>query len=319
MLELRFGSAGAHRVRFAILPAEELVGAVRAAAMPDRNPVHRLWAREARGRLAKLDVDLLVATVTGEDYFPDFLTPPPTGATTTLDEQLQRLRETPPRQVALELAMAFDGRPRPSHLPPDPAAARDLLADQMQRCFTALLEPIWPSVADILAADIGYRAQRYTAGGLAAVFADLHQDVTHSSEAITVRSRHRTSVDLDERGLLLAPRAINWPTVGAMVLPPWPPMLVYPARGVAALWERPTAPSDTLAGVLGRTKARLLGELTEPANTGALARRLALAAGTVSEHLRALHTAGLIAAHRTGRTVEYRVTELGRALLDRNP
>lgn len=318
MLDLRFGSVGAHRVRFAVLPAEEVLGAVRAAAMPDRNPVHRTWAIEAHQRLAELDVGALVATVTGEDYFPDFLSPPPAGPTTTLDEQLRRLRETPPHQVALELAMSFIGRERPASLPDDPAAARDLLADQIQRCFTALLEPIWPTVAEVLAGDIAYRAQRYAAGGLAAVFADLHPNVAHTPKAITIRSRHRTTVDLDERGLLLAPRAINWPRVGAMLLPPWPPMLVYPARGTATLWERPARPPESLSCVLGGTKARLLTELVEPANTGALARRLALAAGTVSEHLRALRNAGLVASQRTGRLVDYRITGLGQSLLDQS-
>jgi DNA-binding transcriptional ArsR family regulator len=68
--------------------------------------------------------------------------------------------------------------------------------------------------------------------------------------------------------------------------------------------------------VLGRTRARLLTELVQPANTGALARRLKLAAGTVSEHLRALQSAGLIASRRNGRLVEYRITDLGRSLLD---
>lgn len=318
MLELRFGSVGAHRVRFAILPAEEVLGAVRAAAAPDRNPLHRAWADGAHRRLAALDVEALVATITGPDYSPDFLTPPPTGPTTTLDEQLDKLLRTPPQQVATELAMAFADRRRPAQLPAGPAAARDLLAEQMQRCWTALLEPIWPKVCDVLAADIAHRARRYATGGLAAVLAELHPAVGHRPDAVTLHSRHRTCVNLDDRGLLLAPRAINWPQVGAMLLPPWQPMLVYPARGAATLWENPTSPPATLAGVLGQTKARLLTELNQPANTGVLARRLGLAAGTVSEHLRALHAAGLITAHRTGRTVDYHATALGRALLNAN-
>lgn len=315
MLELRFGAVGAHRVRFAILPAEELLGAIRAAARPERAPLHLPWARQAHRRLAELDVDALVATITGEDYSPDFLTPPPSGPTTTVAEQLDLLCQTPVRQVAAELEMAFAGRRRPRQLPADPEAARDLLAEQMRRCWDTLFEPLWPRVFDVLSADIAHRSRRYSTGGLAAVLADLHPAVDHRPDAVTIRSRHRTSVELDDRGLLLAPRALNWPEVGTMLLPPWPPMVVYPARGSATLWETSAHPPAALAGVLGQTKARLLTDLTQPASTGVLARRLGLSPGTISEHLRALYSAGLITAHRTGRTVDYRTTELGDALL----
>ncbi|KAA2252400.1 helix-turn-helix transcriptional regulator [Solihabitans fulvus] len=316
MLELTFGSVGAQRVRFAVVPAEETLGAVRAAAMPDRAPLHRAWASTAHATLAGLDAAELVATITGRDYFPDFLSPPPAGQDTTLAQQLDRLRETPADQVATELALAFAGRRLPNRLVGDPAAARDLLAQQIERCWQALLEPIWTRVADVLAADIAHRARQYAAGGLAAVLADLHPAVSHRPGAVTVRSRHRAHIELDERGLILAPRAINWPEVGVMMLPPWPPMLVYPARGAATVWEGPAEPPPDLAGVVGRAKARLLAELVEPANTAALARRLGLAAGTVSEHLRALRAAGLVGSRRVGRVVEYEITGLGRALVE---
>ena len=39
--------------------------------------------------------------------------------------------------------------------------------------------------------------------------------------------------------LLLVPTAFVWPEVWAMLDPPWQPAIVYPPRGLGALWEPP--------------------------------------------------------------------------------
>ncbi|MFD0331981.1 ArsR/SmtB family transcription factor [Streptacidiphilus monticola] len=52
-----------------------------------------------------------------------------------------------------------------------------------------------------------------------------------------------------------------------------------------------------------------------PASTTELARRAGLTAAGVSQHLTALRAAGLVSAHRAGRSVLYARTEVGNALL----
>jgi hypothetical protein len=60
--------------------------------------------------------------------------------------------------------------------------------------------------------------------------------------------------------------------VSLLAAPPWQPLLRYPARGTATIWEsRPAAPSHAPARVIGRPKARLLTLLHEPATTTQLA------------------------------------------------
>jgi hypothetical protein len=67
------------------------------------------------------------------------------------------------------------------------------------------------------------------------------------------------------------PSVFVWPRLALTLDPPWPPALIYPARGVAALWEKPGPGSS---GALGRLLAapgspgpvRTLGAL--PANAG---------------------------------------------------
>ena len=93
------------------------------------------------------------------------------------------------------------------------------------------------------------------------------------------------------------------------------PALVYPARGIAELWQpTPPAHSDALASLLGRTRAALLESLAEPASTHTLARRHGLAPSTVSEHLTALHNARLITRRRHRHAVIYQQAPLGTEL-----
>ncbi|MET7461573.1 helix-turn-helix domain-containing protein, partial [Nonomuraea sp. NPDC005501] len=106
------------------------------------------------------------------------------------------------------------------------------------------------------------------------------------------------------------------PRVYPDTTPPYPPPVRYPPRGVATLWERRAADTPSaLATVLGRTRARLLAELDQPASTQDLARRLELAEPGVSRHLTALRDAGLCTSHRTGRYVLYARTAVAEALL----
>ncbi len=97
---------------------------------------------------------------------------------------------------------------------------------------------------------------------------------------------------------------------------PDPPQLAYPARGVGLLWEsRPVTGTEALAAVLGRSRTRLLTELETPASTTDLARRTGLSAAGVSQYLTALRDAGLVSAHRAGRSVLYARTAAAETLL----
>jgi DNA-binding transcriptional ArsR family regulator len=121
--------------------------------------------------------------------------------------------------------------------------------------------------------------------------------------------------DLDGDGLVLVPSAFTWPSAILVLDPPWQPTRVYAVNGITKLYERPQALPAALAGVLGRTRAALLAGVAEPATPSALAVRLRVSAATASEGLALLRDAGLVASSRTGRTVRYRRTVLGDALM----
>jgi DNA-binding transcriptional ArsR family regulator len=312
VIEILPGEVGAHRVRLAISPLEEVLNAVRTLNRPGRAPVHARWA--AANRTA-IDVPELVALITGDVYFPDFLSPPSDDPRTTVDDQLRLVARTPPGQVRREIAMSIAGRDVPPELFADPVKARDLLIEQMRQCWDALIEPIWPRLRDVLDTDIDYRARQFRTGGLTAVLTGIHPGIAVDGPRILIPTIHSGRLALDDRGLQLVP-SVFAQRLGLMMVPPWQPSLVYPARGSATLWEDVPAPAgDPLAGVLGRTKARVLRELATPATTTTLATRLGVAPSTISEHVRALTAAGLLSGRRTGRSVQYRRSSLGDELV----
>ena len=111
------------------------------------------------------------------------------------------------------------------------------------------------------------------------------------------------------------PSAYLWPHVAATVEEPWLPTIIYPATGIAGLWQAPAEPPSALGRLLGRTRARILTALDQPISTTALAAATELSPAGVSRHLLALRDAGLVCAARHGHEVRYRRTELGSALL----
>lgn len=146
-----------------------------------------------------------------------------------------------------------------------------------------------------------------------------HLDPFVQLKADTLSVEHLTrsgTVRLDGRGLLLVPSVFIGRRVWSNFGSPGQPVLRFPARAVATLWERDrTSHGHALARVLGRTRAALLHELAVPTSTLELAERCRLTPGTVSQHLGALRDVGLVGTHRVGRFVLYARTAAAEALL----
>ncbi|PZF79807.1 ArsR/SmtB family transcription factor [Jiangella anatolica] len=300
MLELTFTAQDLSLTRFAFSPLWEVVASIRVLREPGAHALHLPWVKATRSRLDGFDLRPLTSLVPPAGRtLPGYLAPTPVTPTPELAEELELLRATDPARV--------DGG----------RAALDALVATVAGYWELALAPSWRRLRDLLEGDVLYRARRLAAGGAPALFADLDPAIAWSGDTLTVRHASLSETRrLRGRGLVLVPSAFLWPHVASKTEEPWQPVLRYPARGIATLWERgrPAAP-DALAGVVGRSRALLLAELDSPASTGELARRTGLTAGGVSQHLGALRAAGLVTSHRAGRVVLYARTALGDALL----
>jgi DNA-binding transcriptional ArsR family regulator len=132
---------------------------------------------------------------------------------------------------------------------------------------------------------------------------------------LRVRQRTSATTKLGADGLLLIPSAFIAPRVATTIDPP---VLVYPARGTAALLgQAPAEIGPALSRLIGTTRAEILGLLDEPSSTTTLAYRMRRSPGNVADHLAVLRSAGLVARRRAGRRVLYWRTPLGQATLGR--
>jgi len=309
--------------RFAVSPLGETVAALQLLRDGGRQAPNLPWVRWANDELAGRPLRLprvwpLVASPTPTR--PEFLSPAPAGANTTLAEQRATMRRTPARQVRASLARVFGDRPptAASELAAAPARELRAIADELRAAYERLVAPHWPRMRALLDADIGYRARRLTDGGAGALFNELHADLHWADGRLTMSGfRSDREVRLGRRGLVLVPSVFGWPHVMIKLSTTTQTTLTYPARGVGLLWSAGTRPAgDAVGELLGRTRAQLLQALRAPATTTELARSLGVTASAVSQHLRALRAGGLIRGERSGRTVLYAATGLGRALLD---
>ncbi|WP_433478243.1 DUF5937 family protein [Spirillospora sp. CA-142024] len=319
MIEFVFAPEDVARVRFAFSPLWEMVRSLRVLTDPSGHALHLPWVRTVRPRLRGLGLEPLQEVVQPAGYIPDFLTPPPGTPLPELGAELEIVRATPPEVVAAELRWTTRGR-RPAQarlaMAADPERTLAHLADLLERYWEVAMEPFWPRVRDLLEGDVLRRAGALTAEGAAGVFGDLHGAVTWRAGTLTVDRPWRFRGELAGRGILLVPSAFVWPKVSVMV-PPYQPMLSYPPRGVATLWETGRPDDDragALAALIGRRRAELLSALATPASTTDLARRTGVTAGAVSQHLGVLRACGLVIGHRMGRRVLYVRTAAGDAL-----
>lgn len=307
------------RTRFAISPMWELERSLVALRDPSHAALHVPWLRSLSGRLDGLALEKAVALTPPRGFNPDFLTPPPAGPLGSIEDDLAALRATPLAQIRSDMALFRSQQPSGRAIADTwlahPRREVRRLADLLEAYWARAVEPVWPRVRAFLDADIAYRARRLAAGGPAALFADLAEGVAWEQPGLdVVVPLHDATVELAGRGLLLMPSAFAAIRPFVIDRAPWQPTLVYPARGIATLWQDAAPAPEGLARILGATRAAILADLAAPRSTTEVAQRLSLSPGGTSHHLTALRDAGLVTGRRVGRQVLYVRTALGDAL-----
>ncbi len=252
-------------------------------------------------------------------YGVNFLAPPPSGMGQTLADDLATVRATPLSVARREVAEGLRRRPVD-----DPAVLQVLrsrrlveeIAQIQEEAWQRLVGPTWPAIRALLERDVLHRAARLVRDGWAGALTDIDPRLSWRSGELRVRRREDETYDLAGQGLLLVPAAHVWPNLITFTDPPWRAAIVYPARGVAALWSQtPAAPPHALRRLLGSGRSEVLTAPVEPASTTQLVHALGQSLGSVGGHLAVLRDAGLVHSERDGAHVRHRLTSRGRHLL----
>ncbi|MFF8839346.1 ArsR/SmtB family transcription factor [Streptomyces sp. NPDC015130] len=300
----------------------EVAPGFRLLTSPAAHPVHRSWAEQVRPRVmaAGLDRGWLSELIPPTGYVPDFLTPAPAGPSPEPADEWDAILASPPDRVREDLdhlARHQGGLgARARALRADPSACLAKVVQEVETYWELALAPYWARIRAVLNADVFHRARTVAEQGVGHLFDDLHASMSWQDNALRLVRKRNLPRELTGAGLLLIPSVFTGPGPRTRVRPPDPPQLAYPARAVGTLWEaRPAGGARALALVLGRSRTLLLTELEAPASTTELARRTGLSPAGVSQYLTALRDAGLVSAHRAGRSVLYARTAAAETLL----
>ncbi|MFB7944719.1 DUF5937 family protein [Kitasatospora phosalacinea] len=323
MLRYEVGAEDLARSRFALSPAFELANLLRLLDRGGERALPPGWRERLRPAFLRLRADPAVRAVLAlhnPKFGADFIAIPPRGMDQTWADDLAAILAAPPELARAEIRACLAARPGTDGAARAVLAAPDAVrrvAEALDLAWHELLARDWPQLRALCERDVVHRAGELGQRGWAAALAGLHENVRWRDGGIDVPPFDAaTTYPLRGAGLLLVPSVFVWPGVAAHHEEPWPCTLIYPARGISALWERGAAvPPDALAALLGRSRARILAALDTPASTTQLARALGHAPGAVADHLAVLRAAGLLSRARAGRSVLYRRTPMGDALI----
>ncbi|MDT9692088.1 ArsR family transcriptional regulator [Streptomyces sp. P9(2023)] len=305
--------------RFLISPLAETTAALQTLDLRKAaHPGERAWLEAHlpayRARLAAAPLDaLLVRAALGTSWNADFVTPTPSGDEEPgFEEELSRIRATPPAAAVADLAVSLGG-PVPEPL----ASATDLpyrMAELLTWVWRETVLPTWPRRHRILEADVLARTARLTRGGWAAALDELSPGRTRwlGDGRLQVNTRDHPPRSVVGGRLLFVPVTpsrgwVSWEGTERFAI-------VYPCAGALTDVEGPAVPS-ALAALLGNARAGVLVRLESPLSTSQLVALTGQGLGSVGRHLKVLLDARLVRRRRAGRSVLYDWTAAGAALV----
>jgi len=329
MLKIHFSGEDILRTRVAPAadPVWELVLSLHVLRGRTRDPLTANWrrsvARDLRQDSGSEQLRLLFALNPPRGYFPDFLTP--YASVEGFEAGLDALRSTPVELLQRDLSVLAAENQLPSSaaaLARGEVSALHHLAESMEQYRLLAISPYWSRIQAAVAADRARRARALLDGGVEGLLTSLRPAMRWESGVLEVRSYpHSRELHLDGRGLLLVPSFFCAATPVALLDPALPPVLVYPVDRLGALVSADAsaasgAARESLAALLGRTRAAVLQASDEGCTTGEVARQLNISPAAASQHATVLRNAGLLVSHRERNSVLHTLTPLGRAMLD---
>jgi hypothetical protein len=328
MVRVNFTPGDVARTRFTLTPAplaETIVALIemrRPAASGWRTPGQAPpWLREARLAFpptARPLLDLIGPQGPWPDLFDRF--------TPDFAEALEEVRATSRARLRGSLACGWGGRTsRPPlwvrNFADGDREQLELVIRAVRDLHDAVVAPRWDNAVAASHADLARRIPALVTGGQEGLLGTLHPRLRWRDEGL-----ERTDIDmemsLDGRGLLLWPSAF-WtgePVFSIHQDECRPNVLIYAAQpnGHSADGNG-TACGDSLAALLGATRAAVLRALRESRGTAELAATVHISPASASEHAKILRDASLIKTRREGRGVRHSLTALGAAMAGQLP
>jgi DNA-binding transcriptional ArsR family regulator len=250
----------------------------------------------------------IIRAAAARNWIPDLISAAPTGdGERSFSAELQQIIAMSPSRVAEDLDIIGLSPPQPGDLP---AAAAELL----EWVWANTVLPHWHKRRKILEADIVARTTQLSQGGWAAALAGMRPGMRWLGEGrLRINAYDNPPREISGSQLLFVPVTpqtewVSWDEPGRYAV-------MYPCSGVLAAPDASPAP-ETLAALLGRSRAAILAQLGAPKTTTQLVALTGQPLGAVGRHLRILRDAGLLERRRAGRSVLYYRSAAGNFIVD---
>jgi Helix-turn-helix domain len=318
----RFSPAAAPVVETMLIMAE-----LRGQAAGSRRRVDR-WLREALAAFpvtARPLLDLLRPCMPWPGFLDSFAP--------DLKEGLEEVRATP--RALLRSQLSDDWRQRAGRPPTwvrnlaeGDRESVELVVRALHGPHQAVVEPRWDGALVTFHGEVARRIPMLAVGGLEELFAALHPRLRWREHGLD-RTGSDGEYDLHGLGMVLMPSPF-WtgdPLFSISDEGLRPNVLVYAAHP-RGLHGRPPAANrltadpvggDSLAALLGPTRAAVLRALAAPRGTSELAGVVGISPASASEHAKVLRDVYLIETSREGRAARHTLTPLGRTMLGQLP
>lgn len=286
------------RMRFYVSPLGMLSALLRHVASRQRHPTLGRIAPHLAPALRSVSAPLIRELVPdrGEGVMP-LLVPAPVPGLRGVRDELALLAARTDEDCRDELALG--GRPLPlAERLLDRGRLTTQLIGELRTVWEVALAPTWATIERNLREDTRARGDQMATNGLADVLSSLHGRIHWAGSSLLVDRGREKETRVDESGLVLVPSAFD--LIPRLNVEAAVPCVSYPVA-----IEPATADRYDAARLLGRTRARVLGQADRARTTSEIADRLGLPTSTVSDHLQVLYRAGLVARERDGRVVRY--------------
>ncbi|KUN58480.1 ArsR family transcriptional regulator [Streptomyces griseorubiginosus] len=329
MLRVHFTPDDVARVRVAAGPDPlwEIVNSFQGLFQGGDAVSFGLWRQLVRPCLGGPGDRLLAGLLPGRGYFPDFLTPAPSGGrelAAGLDTVLGTSTAVLRRDLALLAASPHRRRP----LPDRARSLADGESEALRRLGSALhgyhgraIAPFWPQICAQVDADRAARARAVLAGGADGLLASFAPVLRWRWPVLEADYPVDREVRLHGRGVVLQPSFFCTRTPITLAFPAadWTPVLVYPVEHTPHWVSSGSRQGTELGALLGRTRAAILEDVVTGRTTGELAARFGISGAAASQHTAVLRRAGLLLSVRRSRYVLHTITQVGIALLEARP
>jgi DNA-binding transcriptional ArsR family regulator len=296
----------------------EIVSSVQVLQHADGGLSFDPWRRQVRERVSqdgglRAAVHALMTVAPHAAYFPDFLTP--TLDVPDIDAGVETVLSTPPPRLGEEISrLRPTGRAQARwlhELARGKSAALRYLRHALRVYYRALIEPHLQMIDDGLRTDCAGGIQRYLRTGPEGLLRWLGPATNWQPPVLSVDYPLDRDLHLDGRGLVLIPGYFCLYHPVALADPLLRPVLVFPIRTESRLLAGGHSSGDHVSALLGTTRATILRSVVNGSTTTSLARRVGVAAATVSHHTNVLRDAGLITTDRHENFATHLITPLG--------